>query len=342
MHVELRYVTQRLNRNGTLRHYWQRPGHKLTRLPADPIKRFQMATRLNDAADRKETDVLIEGSIGWVIHKYKLKEDYTELAVGTLKYYNRYLKDIEALGRSEPFESITRRDVIDFVESYTGIGEDRKIVALLRKLYKVAMYYEVVTANHSLNLDLSTPEARQVFWLPEQGDAWMKAAALHPKGDAMAVGYKILEYAAQRPNDVLKMAWTQYNGDTIQLRQQKTKKLVSVPCHRALRAVLDEARKRTMSTMIVSHQGKAFSYGEFNRCWREISEVADLEDLQARDLRRTACVRMAEAGATESQISAVTGHTIESTRQILETYIPRTEEMARGAIEKLEARSENK
>lgn len=342
MDVELRYVTQRPNKNGTVRHYWQRPGHKLTRLPTDPVKRFQMATRLNDAADRKESDVLVEGSIGWVIHKYKLKDDYTNLAPGTLKYYNRYLKDIEALGRSEPFDAITRRDVIDFVESYTGVGEDRKIAALLRKLFKVAMYYQIVPANLASDLDLTVPEARQVMWTPEQGDSWLRAAELHPKGEAMAIGYKILEFAAQRPIDVLKMAWTQYNGDTIQLRQQKTKKLVSVPCHRDLRAILDEARKRTMSTMIVSHQGKAFSYGEFNRCWREISEMAELEELQARDLRRTACVRMAEAGATESQIAAVTGHTIETTRQILETYIPRTEEMARGAIEKLEARSRNK
>lgn len=65
--------------------------------------------------------------------------------------------------------------------------------------------------------------------------------------------------------------------------------------------------------------------------------MAGLEDLQARDLRRTACVRMAEAGAIGKQIASVTGHSIETTRQILETYIPTTVEMARGAIEKLES-----
>ncbi|MCP4392938.1 MAG: hypothetical protein GY804_01515 [Alphaproteobacteria bacterium] len=53
------------------------------------------------------------------------------------------------------------------------------------------------------------------------------------------------------------------------------------------------------------------------------------------DLRRTAVVRLAEAGATEAQIAAVTGHKIETTRQILETYLPRTSDMAEAAITKL-------
>ncbi|WP_146101890.1 hypothetical protein [Rhodopila globiformis] len=41
---------------------------------------------------------------------------------------------------------------------------------------------------------------------------------------------------------------------------------------------------------------------------------------------------MAEAGATDAQIAAVSGHTIEQTRRILDTYIPRRGEVAAGAI----------
>jgi hypothetical protein len=46
---------------------------------------------------------------------------------------------------------------------------------------------------------------------------------------------------------------------------------------------------------------------------------------------------MAEAGATDIQIAAVSGHTIEETKKILETYIPRNAAMARAAVERLEA-----
>ncbi len=71
--------------------------------------------------------------------------------------------------------------------------------------------------------------------------------------------------------------------------------------------------------------------------WADIEtflKACGLEQLPARDLRRTAIVLMGEAGATEAQIAAVPGHSIESTRQILEAYLPRTLKMAREDIEK--------
>ena len=70
----------------------------------------------------------------------------------------------------------------------------------------------------------------------------------------------------------------------------------------------------------------------------EITRAAKLQerDLQPRDLRRTAVVRLAEAGCTVPEVSSITGHTIEQTQKILETYLPRTFEMARNAIDKWE------
>ena len=53
---------------------------------------------------------------------------------------------------------------------------------------------------------------------------------------------------------------------------------------------------------------------------------------QRRDLRRTAMVRMAEAGATTPQIAAVSGHSIDSCQKILDVYLPRRADIALGAI----------
>jgi len=47
-------------------------------------------------------------------------------------------------------------------------------------------------------------------------------------------------------------------------------------------------------------------------------------------------VRMAEAGATAIEIAAISGHAIDQTQRILETYIPRSAAMGRAAIIKLE------
>jgi integrase len=76
-----------------------------------------------------------------------------------------------------------------------------------------------------------------------------------------------------------------------------------------------------------------WQYRNFSRSWDAVCEKAGIVGVQRRDLRRTAMVRMAEVGATTAQIAAVSGHTIDQTARILDTYIPRRGEVAAGAIE---------
>jgi hypothetical protein len=59
---------------------------------------------------------------------------------------------------------------------------------------------------------------------------------------------------------------------------------------------------------------------------------------KSQDRRRTALVRLAEAGCTDPDIAAITGHSLERTKQILETYLPRTPEMAHDAMAKWESK----
>ncbi|TWA89839.1 phage integrase family protein [Azospirillum brasilense] len=338
MRVKLRYVTERRNANGKSRWYWDRKGHPLCRLPDDPVKRFARAEQLNAQADRAAAGVQVvaEGSIAWVINKYKESKSYGKLSAGTLKYYNRLLDDICELGPGLPFEVFDRRMVLDFIETYEGIGDDRKVAAVLRNLFKTAQYWRIVPDNHATNLDLSAPAARERIWSEEEIAVWLEAAGSHPRAEAMITAFHLLHYFAQRPIDMLKMGWSHLRSGAALVRQQKTNTLVEVPCHSALAAHLENLRPT--ATTIVAYNSKSMSYPAFNAAFREILAKAGLADsgLQARDLRRTACVRMAEAGATETQISAVSGHNIQTTRQILETYLPRTGAMARAAIKKWE------
>jgi hypothetical protein len=56
MFARIRYVIRRVNRLGQERWYWQRRGHKPTRLPDDPLERVAMAEQLNVAADKATPD----------------------------------------------------------------------------------------------------------------------------------------------------------------------------------------------------------------------------------------------------------------------------------------------
>jgi hypothetical protein len=154
----------------------------------------------------------------------------------------------------------------------------------------------------------------------------------------------------------------------ISLRQAKTGELIDVPLHRDAAAILAEplppptsrraAAVLAPALLIPSPTGRPWSYRNFARAWDRARQRADyrlarellaagvrkpeirarlLAGLQRRDLRRTAMVRMALAGATTTQIAAVSGHTIAHTQRILDVYIPRRGEVAAAAIDAWES-----
>lgn len=330
----LRYVTRRIDRSGRERWYWQRRGHPLTRLPDDKAERMAMAERLNAAADRRGTPTEPErGSIGWVIARYRASDEYRELAIGTTKYYVRFLRDIEALGPALPFASFTRRAVVDYIESYEKPHQRRQAAAVLKNLFKLARYHGIVATDETADLRLKTNRSRDRVWSAEEVERWLAAAA--QEDPHMTTAFLLLQYTAQRPSDVLAMTWPQCSGTAIRLRQEKTKALLDVPTHPALSEYLDGLPRSLRSLTIVAYRDRPVKYLRFNDRFRRISARAGIADAQARDLRRTAMLRMAEAGATVPQIASVSGHSIEATQRILETYLPKNRSLAEIAITRL-------
>ena len=85
--------------------------------------------------------------------------------------------------------------------------------------------------------------------------------------------------------------------------------------------------------LVPSPTGRPWLLRNFARAWDEVARAAGIRDRQRRDARRTAVVRLAEAGATVPQIAAVTGWGIDYCQRIVDTYLPRRTEVALGAIQ---------
>jgi hypothetical protein len=332
---ELRYIQRRRNAGGKLRWYWRRAG-RAVRLPDDPVARMTEAARLNALADVAEAQHPTEpphGTIGWLAARYRASDDWRDLAPGTVKYYKRYLRDIEALGLQLDFAAaFTRRAVVDFLETYPARHQRRQAAAVLKALFRIARYHGLVESDVATGLRLKTTKPRDRVWSENEINRWLDAAAR--EDPHMITAFQILRYTAQRPTDVLRMTWPHYSGSTIRLRQQKTGALLDVPMHPDLAGHLDALGRTGPSLTIVSYRGRPVPYLRFNERFRRICEDAGV-DAQARDLRRTAMLRMAEAGATAVQIASVSGHSIEATTRILETYLPRNRALAEAAITRL-------
>jgi integrase len=293
------------------------------------MERFATQERLNAAADGRhsKTAAAIKGSIAWLISTYRDSDDYRALRPGTVKYYDRYLADIEALGPGDPFSEIDREMIVDFIETYPKPHQRKQLAVVLKNLVRVARYRGLIQVDPTTDLRLKSSPPRDRVWTDAEIVSWLEAAA--GEDGHMTTGFLLLQYTAQRPGDVLAMTWAQYENGTLRLRQQKTGALLDVKCHPALKSHLDGLTRSSL--MIVSYRGRPVKYLRFNERFRRIAQRAGI-DAQARDLRRTAMLRMALAGATVPPIASVSGHSIDSTQRILETYLPRNAELGAAAI----------
>lgn len=330
----LRYVVGKPNCNGTTRWYWQRRGHKPVKLDRDPVKRIAQARLLNIAADGEE--IVADGSVAWAIAKYRSYDKFAELAASTIRIYNRWLKEIEELWGKLPCSAITAKVVMGWRDDLPKHGSTRiHALAVLANVLEVARKHDYISVNPAKKPDIKRPKPRDQIWSEAEIKRFLDAC----DEPGVTLAFQILRYTAQRPIDVCKMTWTQYEARFVNLRQQKTGKLVSVRCHMRLQAVLAQA-PRTAAVICVTPSGRAYKREELSRKFREIANRVGLAGLQLRDLRRTAMVRLGEIGVPIQQIAAVSGHTIEQTQRILETYLPRTAKMSEAAILAWEQNSE--
>lgn len=334
MNVKMRYVTARPSKSNPQRWYWQRPGYPLTRLPDDPAGRWAMVERLNAQADKQgpdESAAPAYGSVRWCADAYRASETFQTRSANTRAIYRRWCDEFVAMWGRLSIHSVSRRVVVDFAASLRDSPSARaQAIAVLSHLFEIARYHGLTADNPCHKLRLPKPPARDRYWLPADEEAFMRHADARMRRTVL-----LLLYTAQRPGDVLAMRRAQWNGDTIKVVQEKTRKLVEIPCHATLRA---ELLIENDSTMLAGWPGGGKSrYDAFRKAFKATMKSAGLNGLQARDLRRTAVVRLAEAGCTVPQIASITGHSIETTQKIIDTYYTRTLPMARSAIKLWEA-----
>ncbi|GES43136.1 integrase [Rhizobium dioscoreae] len=143
-------------------------------------------------------------------------------------------------------------------------------------------------------------------------------------------------WTGQRQGDLLKLNWTQYDGERIRLQQGKTGARVVIPVGAPLKAALDAIRKKS-GTILLNSDGEEWTPDGFRASWGKAKTKIGIVGLTFNDLRGTAVTRLALAGCTEAEIATITGHSLKDVRSILDAhYLNRDPRLAENAIRKLE------
>lgn len=308
-----------------------------TKLPGEYGSRefLEALTAARASAAREKT----AGTLAGLMRAFEGTAKWRKLADSTKKEYRRVFTFWDKKFGKLPVTLLStkgfREDVLEWHDEFSADKprEADNRVTILARILSWAAKDRSLKANVLEGFDRAYSSNRAgTIWLPEQLDAFLAVA--NPQMQLAAI---LALHTGQRQGDIRRMAWSNYDGERITLRQGKTGRLVVIPCTEALKATLD-ALPRRGALILTTTTGLAFKADYFKKQFRKARDDAKLDELHFHDLRGTAVTMLFEAGCNVAEVASITGHTLKTAQYILDQYLARTGTLARSAIIKLEHR----
>jgi integrase len=178
------------------------------------------------------------------------------------------------------------------------------LLKTLRVLLAFAVDIDLLASNPASGLKGYKQSDGFHSWSEDEVDRFKRR---HSHGSKPRLALELLLGTAQRLGDAVKLGQQHVRGDLIAVRQGKTNTALLVPMTADLSAELKRSPK-TQLTFLVLENGAPFSPAYFSVWFRDRCREAGLPHCSAHGLRKLAATRLAHAGASASEIAAVTGH----------------------------------
>ncbi|MCK1301947.1 tyrosine-type recombinase/integrase [Bradyrhizobium sp. 37] len=280
------------------------------------------------------------GTFMSIVAQYKAAPEFTGLAQSTMRAYLAYIKLVEDEFGDLPIAALTDRRVRGEFKSWRD-----KFANTPRKAdYAWTTLARLMSFAKDRGIIATNPCERggRLYVADRKDKIWSEqdiAAVLSVASGEIQLALILALWSGQRQGDLLRLPWSAYESPYIRLRQSKGGRRVAMPAGTPLRVLL-EATERRGPLILTNTLGRPWTSDGFRTSWGKACERAGVSGLTFHDLRGTAVVRLAIAGATVPQIAAVTGHSLKDVEAILDAhYLGRDIQLAEAAVLKLEART---
>ena len=254
-----------------------------------------------------------EGTVGALIKAYLLTPQYRKLAKQTQWHHRRLLDELAPI-RPFPVVEIRRRHIRELRDTLSNRPRTADMfLQVARRLFALAVSDEAIDINPAAGIENLGGGGHYRAWTETEAALFETACADGRIPQWALTAYLLGRYTAQRRGDVLSMTWSAYDGRAIRLRQSKTRRKskpgseMVILVHAKLKAHLD-ALPRTTLLICTSPRGKAWDHRNFTREIRENLDKIGLRGVSFHGLRHMTASALADAGASEREIMAVTGH----------------------------------
>jgi integrase len=315
--IKLRYVVEDVDRHGNVRLYFRRKGKTKIRLYGLPGSDAFMAAYkealagLHEKPERPSpVQKVARGSFRWLCEEYFRSAEFKQLDDRTQLLRRRVLDRTSLAHGTKP---VTRLEPIHIRRIRDAMADRpeaaNSFLKTLRQLFSFGSSYGHLHYN----------PARDIPYIKRKGDGfhtWSEAQiaqfeAFHKIGSPARLAMALMLFLGQRRSDAIRLGRQHIRNGRFEFTQHKNRARnpvsLSIKIHPALAEILDAVPAGRMQ-FIVTEFGKPFSDAGFGNRFRKWCDEAGLTDCTAHGLRKTAATRLAEAGCTDREIMAITGH----------------------------------
>ncbi|MGB7694907.1 MAG: hypothetical protein WBM12_18780 [Pseudolabrys sp.] len=245
--VRFKYLHGFRDRHGHARYYFRYRGQRWS-IPSPGEQGFAQAyealleyIKANPVPAPRNL-VFLPGSLGSVIEKFMASSEYESRAETTKRNYRRILDLLR-----EKFGTGMLRDLkprhVKIIRN--EIRDASTTTAADIAVGLISTLWDFADEERNLQLDADpTHGVKRVHKGEREHEPWpqdlIEAFMLKAK-PSLRWGVRLALYTGQRRSDLVKMMWSQFDGEFIEVRQQKTDELISIPCHNTARRTGNDA-----------------------------------------------------------------------------------------------------
>lgn len=247
-----------------------------------------------------------------LVEDYRHSPRFKRLKARTASDYDRVLVWVTDKLGPLPVDRMQRKDVIRAQSANARtVRFANYIVQVLRVLFKHAMNLGWRDDNPAKGVELlATPPEKAQEHVP-----WTDAAVETFRANARPLPRLIFELGigtVQRPDDLTRFKWGDYDGSTLSLSQSKTGVRLVLPCTDQLRAALDAEKARVTPhparPILTGHRGKPLAYRRMAELFLEERKRLGVVDHDLHALRYRGVQELTWAGCDDDEIASYSGH----------------------------------
>jgi integrase len=337
--VELAYVHGYKDRHGKQRYYYRRAGRRFA-LPGRPgeaefMGAYELAAAAFSSVEPMRSLDPPAGTFNALALAYYRSPNFLGLKASTQQTYRREIDRWREAHGTKRVVHLERRHILAQMgerDEASGPEAANNLLRVVRILCAFAVENDWRRDNPALRVKKFKMRGDGfIAWSEDDIAKYLKHWKAGTRG---RLALLLLLYTGQRRSDVIQMGRQHVSADTIRVKQSKTGAHLVIPLHPDLKSVVTKLPKDGLA-FLTTQYGRPFKDGAaFGNQFREWCKAAGVKGRSAHGLRKSAAVRLVEAGCSSKEVAAITGHA--SLREIERyTKAAEQEKLARQAIARL-------